>query len=109
MGELPAKQNQRNTKMLETKGTVQPYVVLVGKLGDLEAAYVVVNNFLYNVDTATRAVDICFKGIFALHATYPPESKVLWTWMQKCIYKISTKWDVEYTSVNSLISDLSAF
>lgn len=107
MGELQDTQNKRRKKMEEAKALVQPYVILVGKLGDLQAAYVVINNHLYIANSTLRAADICFKSVFALNAAYPPESQPLWTWIQKFILKITTKWDVEYTAVNSLISDLT--
>lgn len=86
---------------------MQPMVVLVGELGDISSAYVVLDDARWQVQTALKAVDICFKAFCVLHAQYPVESNV-WMLLQRLVYGFCTKWDVVSPTVNAVITDLSS-
>lgn len=54
-----------------------------------------------------KAVELCFKVFHALNANYPYEAEAAWSFIQKSIFNIKTKFDKNFTSVNSLISDIA--
>jgi len=93
--------------------TVQPYVTLLCSDPSNEfivaASYVVINKFVYSVETPLKAVDICFKTFFALNLDYPKESNHIWQFIQQFLYEITTKTDKNYQSVNLIINDLKKF
>jgi hypothetical protein len=62
-------------------------VVLVGKLSAVNAAYVVLVNTTWRVQTALRAVDICFKAYHVLHEQYPVKSNV-WMLLQRLFFAL---------------------
>lgn len=53
--------------------TVQPYVIIAGPLEKITGRYVIVDNSIYELPNICRAVDTCFKIIWALNLKYPGE------------------------------------
>lgn len=87
--------------------TVQPFIIFVSEsLIHSPACYVSVDQILYNVESPLKAVDVCFKGIHALNASYPPECMQIWMLIQKGVYFITTKFDKQISSVNVILSAL---
>lgn len=67
---------RRRERLFEMGERMQPMVVLVEELSSVNAAYAVFDNTTWQVQTAVKAVDICFKAYHVLHAQYPVESHV---------------------------------
>ncbi|XP_055375493.1 uncharacterized protein LOC129608168 [Condylostylus longicornis] len=86
---------------LRHKDSLQPYVIFVGK--NNTQAYVDIDGNLYNVDSPLKAIDLCFKVFHATNIAYPADAEVIWTFIQKAIYKINTKSDKFFISVNKLM------
>lgn len=61
---------------------------------------------MYQLESALKAVDLCFKAFHGLHANYPPEAEQVWFLLQKVVYQFTTPWDKHYTGVNAVASDL---
>ena len=97
--------DRRRAKLASFGLTVQPYIIAVGS-DAIHAVYVVVDSKKYEVPTVLKAVDICFKAFQALHAAYPVESYPVWIFLQRAVFDITTKWDREVISVNSLLTEL---
>ena len=73
---------------------VQPLIVVVGpSLDKITKTYVCVDKILWATSCVMKAIDICFKAVFATESEYPAQSRHLWEAIQKCIYKINTKFD----------------
>ncbi|CAI6375699.1 unnamed protein product [Macrosiphum euphorbiae] len=87
---------------------LQPYMIFV-ETGDGQVIsfYVVINKYFYKVESALKAVDICFKSFFSFHLNYTPECEQIWNFIQKYMYNIETKYDKNFQSVNSMINDLN--
>jgi len=101
--------DQKETKANKYGFTVQPYVTLLCPHPNddlaVTASYVVINKFVYKVETPLKAVDICFKSFFALNLSYPTECDHVWEFVQKFFYDISTNHDKQYQSVDNTIND----
>lgn len=68
----------------------------------------VVDNIVYEMTSIVKAVDTCFKIIWALNLEYPSECLPVWQFLQRVIYTFSEKAvpkDKVAASVLSLISD----
>lgn len=103
IGELEHKIEERRTKVKNLSSTIQPFLVIVG---ESEAIYVVIDSFKYKLNTAVEGFDVCFKSFFALGLQYPPESKQVWMFIQKFIFKIETIFDINYSGIAELEADL---
>lgn len=105
--ELQESITRRKQKYEQLAFTLQPLIIIIGPtISDIAQYFVLVDDTYYFVNSIITAVDCCFKIIHALHAEYPVESKPVWYFIQKGCYKLKTSWDVEYVTVNSLLSDL---
>ncbi|XP_055379603.1 uncharacterized protein LOC129610861 [Condylostylus longicornis] len=87
---------------------LQPSLFLVGdSYDDIQCSYVFVNDVLYILDSPLVAIDVCFKIIHAVNAEYQQDCEIIWMFLQKFVYEISTKYDKTYSRLNSLMSDLA--
>lgn len=68
--------------------------------------YIVFDDIKYNVDTILKAIDVTFKILQVLNLEYPMESKSIWIFIQKYLYKISTPFDITLSSVEVMCNDL---
>lgn len=97
----------RKEKYVTLGLTFQPTIFIVGQsISNIKNYYVVVNNIFYVVNSIIEAVDVTFKIFHTLHCEYPTECCTVYSFLQKGLYKLSTKWDKEFTSVNALLADL---
>lgn len=107
-GEINAALERKRKKLKEYGLLLQPIPVIVGTdLENISAAYVAIDNSIYEVPTALKAVDVCFKAIHALGARYNLEADAVWHLIQKRIYEIETEYDKFYMSVQNLINEIS--
>ncbi|CAI6368496.1 unnamed protein product [Macrosiphum euphorbiae] len=99
----------RRREKLRTFGqTLQPFIVIVGPtINEISSYLVIVDNTYYRLNTIIAAVDCCFKVILTLNAEYPTESALIWCFIQKGFYNITTPWDKNFTVVNALLSDIN--
>lgn len=99
--------NTRRDKLQSMGLQLQPFIMVVGlSKNAITARYVIINDTHYEVTSVVKAVDTCLKAIFVLNAEYPKESCHVWQFIQRAIFKIKTKYDKSYTSVNTLMTDL---
>lgn len=91
MEELPDIQNRQRAICELLKTTVQPYVVICGKLDDIRQSMVVVNDTTYNLPDPMEAVDTCFKIFFALNTRYPAICYHIWVFIAEYVFKIKVE------------------
>ena len=87
---------------------VQPCIVLQGPQPyDIKAAYVSLQQQVWEVDSPLRALDLAFKlyQVFNLH--YPADCEQLWLVVQKIVYDITTPFDKKLTNVTSIANVLN--
>lgn len=94
-------------KLRLSQQTLQPLPILVGTLTGIEAAYVLVNDNLYTVNSSLEAIHLCFKIFIALDCAYPERASPLWIFIQKSLYNIHFKSDVCSRSLTGLIGEVT--
>jgi len=103
---------EKTEKALRLGQTIQPYMIFVGEhctsldSVDVHSFYVEINHNFLKLETALKAVDVCFKSFFSLDMNYPLESDQIWQFIQKYFYSVSTKYDKSYQMVSSIINEL---
>ncbi|XP_073964093.1 uncharacterized protein isoform X1 [Choristoneura fumiferana] len=63
--------------------SVQPYILVLGKLHDFSALYIVIDDVKYSFESAAKAFDVLFKIYHVLHAKYPDAANYLYLVIQK--------------------------
>lgn len=94
---------EKTTLYAKHQETLQPFPVVLGPLNKIVCSYVIVNDVRYKFDSLLKAVDVCYKLIFALNAKYSIECFHVWTFLQRFIYGMNIKKQPSYTTVSNLI------
>ncbi|XP_048513603.1 uncharacterized protein LOC125501492 [Athalia rosae] len=86
---------------------VQPYIIVVGPtLQNIKSFYVSIDKILYQLPSALKAIDICFKAFHTFNALYPPEAEHIWYLIQSGLYKFKTKWDKQVSYVMDIVNSI---
>lgn len=81
--------------------TVQPFMLIVGEIEN-PSYCVVIDKHIYALQSALKALDVCFKVFFSLNASYPEECRPIWMHIQKYIFNIHTRDDKYFIGVESV-------
>lgn len=82
--ELETTIENRREVMQRVGLSLQPFIIIVGKrLAEITSFYVVIDDVIYKTKSTLAALDLCFKAIYILHASYPRASERLWTTIHK--------------------------
>lgn len=73
--------------------SLQPFPVVVGSSAFISQCLIVFGTCRWVVPSPLEAIDICFKIFFALNCDFPPESRMIWLFVQKVVYQFDTKND----------------
>ncbi|KAG8182903.1 hypothetical protein JTE90_028725, partial [Oedothorax gibbosus] len=93
----------RKREKMSSEFNSTTFIIVTGEQSDLDS-YIFIDKILYSVSSPLKAVDLCFKCIHALNATYAPESMQIWLLIQKAVYNITTKYDKQIPSVNAILA-----
>ncbi|KAJ8684751.1 hypothetical protein QAD02_020544 [Eretmocerus hayati] len=92
-GEVSAVRREVREQAAKRQESVQPYIIIVGKLKDITDIFVNVDDTMYQVDSVLDAIDICFQAFFVFQLKYPYDSQHLWLMIQRGLYRIQTDHD----------------
>lgn len=99
--------NEKSNKALRTGERLQPYMIFVETDSEVTYFYDIINKFFYKVESALKAIDICFKSFFVFNIQYPTQCEQIWFFIQTYFFNIVTKFDKTCSqNVNSIINDL---
>lgn len=108
MSQLKEVDDEKCNKALRTGEKLQPYIVFVETDSQVTYFYIVINKFFYKVESALKAIDICFKSFFVFNLHYTPQCEQIWYFIQTFIYEITTKFDKNCSpNVTILVNDLN--
>lgn len=107
-GHLKAKSESLGKKGLK----LQPHVVVLTdqlqNVGGVTASYYACmhSGTYYCTASLLEAVDICLKSAFVFGVMYPPASHSCWSFLQRAVYGISSKYDRIPSRVSELLTDI---
>ncbi|KAL4715340.1 hypothetical protein ACJJTC_015111 [Scirpophaga incertulas] len=90
---LNLKYTDQILKAATNKLPVQPYLILQGTLLNCCSPLLVIDSVKYKFNSISKAFDTMFKAYHVLDASYPKASSHIHLIIQRCIYKIKTKFD----------------
>ncbi|XP_046811896.1 uncharacterized protein LOC124421121, partial [Lucilia cuprina] len=85
------------TKKYQTSLKIQPLILISGSILKPKEIVIYFEGIKYRMHSALNAIDICFKIFFVFNLEYPKESLLVWTFIQKHLYNISTNIDCSST------------
>ncbi|CAG9765773.1 unnamed protein product [Ceutorhynchus assimilis] len=98
---------EQKEKSLNKKQTVQPYILVDGPdLINFRRIFLVVDTLRYQFDYPKKAFDILFKAYHVFKAKYPLPGEHIYLLIQRCIYKIKTKYDIIQPYVLNILQQL---
>ncbi|KAL0117627.1 hypothetical protein PUN28_008781 [Cardiocondyla obscurior] len=102
-------QEDRRKAAAELGITLQPFIIAVGASNDdISDFFVSVDDTLYKISSALKAIDFCFKFFQVFDIEYPVESVHIWLLFQKLLYNYHTNCDKLSPNVTETISDFMA-
>lgn len=91
----------------KTRTQIQPMLFVVGEsFSTATEFYVYFCNILYQLPSFLKALDICFKTYFVFSFSYPPESILIWNFLQIFFFEIHTDYDSKNARLKSRLNDL---
>lgn len=105
--EIKEKLSQRRTRAERYNYTVQPVPVILMQDDLVKQCFICFDTFRWEVSCVKEAVLVTFKILFALDLSYPPESRHLWLFLQKTLFKMDT--DVDFDNDKGLRSYLASY
>lgn len=81
-----------------------PLTIMVGSLENVQASYVLLNDYKYKFSDPMEAIEYSFKLYKTLHLEFPIINKHVWSFIQKRIFQITLNRGVAV--VNALIKKL---
>ncbi|XP_036335974.1 uncharacterized protein LOC118746249 isoform X2 [Rhagoletis pomonella] len=86
--------------------TIQPFLIVVGSVNDLNSFFIYFDSTLYKFSTFLESLDVCFKIFQVFSLSYPEGCELVWIFIQKYFFDITTKFDCKSSNVVSLINFL---
>lgn len=80
---------------------LQPRIIFIGNMNEL-SAYVTLCGKKYFFKNPLEAIESCFNIFMALNVKYPAETKVIWNFVQRYIFKISTQHDLNNIGIKTV-------
>lgn len=91
----------------KSRTQIQPMIFVVGEsFSTASEYYVYFCNILYQLPTFLKALDICFKTYFVFSFSYPPESILVWNFLQIFFYDIHTAYDSKNARLKARLTEL---
>ncbi|XP_057340206.1 uncharacterized protein LOC130677454 [Microplitis mediator] len=82
---------------------VQPYLIIQGSIDELDQILIVIDKIRYECDSVLVALDCLFKLYHVFHAEYPKSGIHLYLLIQRCVYQITTKYDILPASIKDTV------
>lgn len=73
VSQLKEVDDEKSKKASKTGETLQPYMIFVETDDQVTSFYVIINKYFYKVESALKAIDICFKSFFVFNLNYPSQ------------------------------------
>ncbi|XP_036150571.1 uncharacterized protein LOC118648345 [Monomorium pharaonis] len=100
-------QEQKRKKAADLGITLQPFIIAVGPSNDISDIFISVDDTLYKVPSALKAIDLCYKIFQVFDVEYPIESAHIWLLFQRVLYNYENSLDKMTPNITEIISDMT--
>jgi len=103
-------QEEKRKAAADLEITLQPFIIAVGPSNaDISDIFISVDDTLYKVLSALKAIDLCFKIFQVFDVEYPIESAHIWLLFQRMLYDYESSSDKMTPNITETISDMITF
>lgn len=85
---------------------IQPFIIIIGQLSNQKDILVYFDDIKYKILTIQRAVDVVFKIFHVFNLSYPPESYMVWLFIQKLLYNVHDALDQPQPLISLVLAEL---
>lgn len=82
----------------------QPRIIVVGCLSQPNVI-ILISDKKYIVPSICDAVMRCFHFYCTFNIEYPPEANLIWSFIQKAVFNVSTNFDKPYPTLIAVLND----
>lgn len=75
---------------------IQPFILICGTPSKPKETIVFFDCIKLKLFSISSAIDVCFKIFHIFNLEYPPQSSIVWLFIQKYFYVLNTKYDKAY-------------
>lgn len=106
-GDIEGMLEARKSKYKSNGLNIQPIIVVIGpELTSVTAFFVYFEDIRYKLPTFLKCLDCVFKMFNVLNLEYPKESTLVYNFIQKHFFDISTNSDVITPNIINLLANL---
>lgn len=86
---------------------IQPFILVVGTIFNIKEILIYFDSVKYNVHSIIRAIEVCYKIFQLFNLQYPPESLVVWLFIQKYFFNYSSIYDIPHPKLSQILTELN--
>ncbi|XP_029346278.1 uncharacterized protein LOC115034241 isoform X2 [Acyrthosiphon pisum] len=95
------------TKRCNENTPIQPFILICGTPSKPKEIIVFFDCIKFKLFSISSAIDVCFKIVHIFNLEYPPQSSIVWLFIQKYFYVLNTKYDKACHTLGQILSDLN--
>lgn len=100
--------NFESTFSASSTDPLPPRMFIVGNLHDGHKSVVKIENITYEFEDPFMAFETLFKIHHALNSSYPAQSNVVWTFIERFVYKIDSN-NISNTQLITILNEMNNF
>lgn len=86
---------------------IQPFIIVVGTIFNIKEILVYFDTVKYKVHSILRAIEVCYKIFHLFNLKYPPESLIVWLFIQKYFFNYSSTYDIPHPKLTQILNELN--
>ncbi|XP_022161028.1 uncharacterized protein LOC111027115 [Myzus persicae] len=86
---------------------IQPFILVVGTIFYIKEILVYFDSVKYKVHSIIRAIEVCYKIFQLFNLQYPPESLVVWLFIQKYFFNYSSTYNIPLPKLSQILTELN--
>lgn len=93
-------------KLKKQANPIQPFILVVGTIFNIKEILVYFDSVKYKVHSILRAIEVCYKIFQLFNLQYPPESLVVWLFIQKYFFNYTSIYDIPHPKLTQILTKL---
>lgn len=94
-------------KLKKQGNPIQPFILVVGSIFNIKEILVYFDSVKYKVHSILRSIEVCYKIFQLFNIQYPPESSVVWLFIQKYFFNYSSIYDIPHPKLTQILNELN--
>jgi len=98
---------QQHLEQLKSRGDpIQPFILIVGNIFYPKEILVYFDTIMYKMHSILKSVEVCYKIFHLFNLEYPSQSSIVWLFVQKYFFGVTSPYDTPHPKLVQILSDL---